>query len=224
MELLKSEWGNRRKLSDSDVVKRIIGGEKELFEILLRRHNQMLYRAIRSYITDQAEIKDLMQNTYLKSFEELDQFKHNAAFSTWLIRIGINECLGKLRKKERFQSIDDTEINKELSTIVNMKGQLSSDPEKEMMRMELRRTIEKAVDSLDSKYKSVYILREVEGMTSSQVANCLGISIVNVKVRNHRAKALLRGHLNQLTQINDLFEFGFSHCDRMVEEVMKRIL
>lgn len=224
MELKKSEREDGQKMSDSTVVKRILAGEKELFEILLRRNNQSLYRAIRSYISDQAEIKDLMQNTYLKSFEKLHQFKHESTFSTWLIRIGINESLGQLRKKGRYHSIDGAEVEQELNKIVQMKGQESSDPEKELIRMELRHAIENAIDSLDTKYKAVYVLREVEGMTSSQVAECLEISVANVKVRNHRAKTLLKAHFNQMTQIGELFEFGFSHCDDMVEEVMRRIL
>src|ERR1044071_9181907 len=103
------------QLSDADVVTRVLRGEKELFEILMRRHNQTLYRVVRGYLKDDDEIRDAMQNAYLKAFDKLHQFQGNAAFSTWLIRIGINEALLRLKdiKKGKVIYMTADEVGKE---------------------------------------------------------------------------------------------------------------
>ncbi|MGH2643781.1 MAG: sigma-70 family RNA polymerase sigma factor, partial [Chitinophagaceae bacterium] len=89
------------EISDVEVARRVIQGEKELFEILLRRYNQLLYRVIRGYLSDEKEVEDIMQDTYLHAYEKLQQFRGDASFSTWLIRIGINEALGRIRKLKK---------------------------------------------------------------------------------------------------------------------------
>ena len=224
MKAIKLKDFNSHKISEADIVKRILAGEKELYEILIRRNNQKLYRTIRSYIQDSAELEDIMQNTYLKAFEKLYQFKHTAQFSTWLIRIGINETLARLRTSRKIISLSNpsTLIDNDRLSELSDSNQLN--PEKEIIRKEVKQILEAAIDKLSPKYRTVYILREIEGLSIREVADCLDISISNVKVRLHRAKAIIKEDLYALTLDKNVFEFGFSRCDRIVDFVMKSIL
>lgn len=210
------------QIADYAIVKRVIGGEKELFEILLRRYNQGLFRAIRSYLKDRNEVQDAMQNTYLKAFDKLYQFQGNAAFSTWLIRIGINEALLRLRaiKKERKLYTSSIDIT---SKSVNQIPDKQMNPEKVVMREEAQQLLERAIDELPEKYRVIYVLKEVQGLENADIAECLGITHSNVKVRLHRAKTLMKNVLYNVSSKAQVFEFGNKHCDAVVEYVMKNI-
>lgn len=211
------------KLSDHDVVLRVLSGEKELYEILLRRNNQTLYRVIRGYLKEQDEIEDIMQNTYLKAYEKLYQFKHNSTFSTWLTRIGINEALARLKAKGKYLSLYKSNNDVTQQRILEIPDSSQINPEKNIIRLEAKQMLENAIDKLDIKYKTVYVLREIEGMSIAEVSDCLKLSSSNVKVRLHRAKAKIKERLYESTSRKELFEFGLSKCDNLVEKVMKAI-
>ncbi|WP_298894339.1 RNA polymerase sigma factor [uncultured Psychroserpens sp.] len=223
MEIIKINDFNNHTLSESDIIKRILSGEKELYEILLRRNNQKLYRVIRSYISNTAEIEDIMQNTYLKSYEKLYQFKHHSSYSTWLIRIGINEALARLKTKSKVLHLN-TAQNLNSNSILERPDTSQLNPESKIIRKEAKQLLEKTIDSLDTKYKTVYILKEVEEMSIKDIANCLNISTANTKVRLHRAKHMLKEKLFEITTNVDIFEFGFSKCDDLTEKIMSIIL
>lgn len=211
------------RITDYDVVERILNGEKELYEILLKRYNQTLYRVVRGYLRDD-EAEDVMQETYLKAFRNLHQFRgQTAAFSTWLIRIGINEALQSLRKRKRLQQSHIFENNKSPDELINLHTSAKMNPEQQLINNEGRLLIEQAIEQLPEKYRIVYILREVEGMKNPEIADCLEISESNVKVRFHRAKELLKEKLLQLSSNNSVFGFGDSRCDNMVKRVMFQI-
>ncbi|EZH73029.1 RNA polymerase subunit sigma24 [Aquimarina atlantica] len=223
MEPIKINDYKTHKISDSDVIYRIHAGEKELYEILLRRNNQKLYRVIRSYINDLAEIEDIMQNTYLKAYEKLYQFKHNSQFSTWLIRIGINETLARLKTKGKYLNLYKSENSVSNDVVLEIPDTEQLNPEKKMIRQEAKQILEKTIDLLDVKYRTVYVLREIEGMSMAEISDCLGLTVSNVKVRLHRAKDMIREELYDLSQDTDIFEFGFSKCDTIVDKVMNAI-
>ncbi len=225
MEPIKINDYRTHKISDTDVIHRIHAGEKELYEILLRRNNQKLYRVIRGYINDQKEIEDIMQNTYLKAYEKLHQFKHNSLFSTWLIRIGINEALARLKIKGKYTNLDlhSSENSTYKDLILEVPDAEQLNPEKKMIRKEANQILERTIDQLDIKYRTVYILREIEGMSISEISDCLDITTSNVKVRLHRAKDMIRQELYELSLDTDIFEFGFNKCDNLVEKVMRAI-
>jgi RNA polymerase sigma factor (sigma-70 family) len=224
MRTLRIEPFNYEKPDDDNIVSRILKGEKELFEILLRRHNQTLYRVLRSYLHDETEIEDAMQETYLKAYAGLDKFRGESTFSTWLIRIGINEALIRIRdirKKKVFYLFDDrTKAAHFLQTPDNSK----MNPEKRAIQIEIRLLIERSIDRLPGKYRIVYILKEVEGWEIIEIAAALDLSAGNVKVRLHRARNLLKDALYTLSCESDIFEFGKTRCDRVVERVMHYIL
>ena len=211
------------KMSDSTVIKRIISGEKELYEILMKRNNQKLYRVIRSYIKETSEIEDIMQNTYIKAYEKLYQFKHTAQFSTWLIRIGINEALARIKTKSKLVNIYDNSETLSSNSILELPGSKQMNPEKEMIRMEAKQILELAIDKLGPKYKTVYMLKEVEGMSILEISDCLNLTKSNIKVRLHRTRLMLKDVLYELSISKDVFEFGSSRCDNLVERVMKAI-
>lgn len=207
------------ELQDAGVITQVLAGQSSLYELLMRRHNQKLYRAIRSYLKDEREVEDAMQDTYLKGFEKLHQFRQDAQFSTWLIRIGINVALAKLRTRKRIFPasllVDQPESISKLITQINYMN-----PENIAIQKEAKQLLEKAIDSIPEKYRIIYTLREIEGMPVSEITQCLDLSESNVKVRLHRAKAMLKENLFKLSENRDVFEFGNKRCDSLVERVM----
>lgn len=214
---------NDYKITEREVIKRILSGEKELYEILVRRNNQKLYRIIRSYMKDEAEIEDVMQNTYIKAFTHLYQFKLEATFSTWLIRIGINESLARLKEKEKFYFLNTQSTNLKDFTFLEIPDNKQLNPQDKMIRNEAKQLLENAIDHLETKYKTVYIMKEVEEMSLKEVSIALDLTIANVKVRLHRSKEMLREKLLEVANDKNIFEFGFSRCDRITENVMNLI-
>jgi len=223
MEALKRRFEESWKMPDRLIINRILSGEKELFEILLRRNNQTLYRAVRSYLNDADDIRDTMQDAYLKAYEKLEQFRGDAAFSTWLVRIGINEALLRIRKQKRNSVLSISTTKATQAHISQISDPNQMNPEKQTIHQETRHLIENAIDQLPEKYKVIYILKEVEGMDNRDIAACLALSDSNVKVRLHRAKNLLKETLLSLSGNTPVFEFGNEHCDRIVDFVMKHI-
>lgn len=223
MEALKISSYQSGKIADNEIVERILNGEKTLFEILLRRYNQILYRVIRSFLKHDDDVEDAMQDTYLKAYEKLPQFRGTAAFSTWLIRIGINEALLRIRSLTKEQKLYAHEETAATDKIIQLPDTKRMNPEKQVIQYETRQFIEQAIDQLPEKYRVIYVLREIEGIENQEIANCLGITNNNVKVRLHRAKTMMKEALYKLSLSADIFEFGNSKCDRLVDHVMQRI-
>ncbi len=209
---------NTAATADAEVIERILKGEKACYAVLMRRHNQTLYRAVRSYLHNAEDVEDTMQDTYVKAFAKLSQFKGESAFGTWLVRIGINEALQRLRRARRVQALEAGQ--EKLERLPNGDGM---DPEKRMIREQQRQLLEQAVDGLPESYRAVYMLREVEGMGVGEVAGALGLSESNVKVRLFRAKAMLKEQLTAQMEPATAFEFGNERCDRLVKRVLDRI-
>jgi RNA polymerase sigma-70 factor (ECF subfamily) len=223
MEAININNFNHHKINETEVIKRILGGEKELYEILVRRNNQKLYRIIRSYMNDDAEIEDIMQDTYLKAFTKLYQFKLESTFSTWLIRIGINESLVRIKEKGKRYHLNEQSGHLKNNTLLEIPDGKQLNPQDKMIRNEAKQLLENAIDSLDIKYKTVYIMKEVEGMSLKEISTVLDLTVANVKVRLHRSKEKLKEKLYEVANDKSIFEFGFSKCDKITENVMKLI-
>lgn len=221
MKITQPDRFTLTKLPDSKVVQRILEGEKELFEILLRRYNQRLFRVIRSYIHSEDDVQDIMQDSYVKAYTKLQQFNNQSSFSTWLIRIAINEALQHIRKNKRLLS-NYGKIER-LENIFQLPDTNQMNPESQAIKSETRVLVERAVDQLPQKYKIIFMLQQVEGFTNPEIGACLGLTESNVKVRLHRAKNLLKEELFKTTQDASIFQFGNNKCDLIVEKVMKRI-
>jgi RNA polymerase sigma-70 factor (ECF subfamily) len=213
-------------LTDDEVVSRVLAGETELFEVLMRRHNQRVFRAARAIVRDDAEAEDVMQESYTRAFAQLAQFQGRAQWSTWLTRIAVNEALGRLRRNGRFVNTDIDDME-ETSMDESARGgsAVPIGPEDQVAARELNGFVERAVDALPDIYRSVFVLREVEEMSTAEAADCLGISEELVKVRLHRARAELRRRLDARvgSAIRGVYGFHLTRCDRVVEKVMARI-
>jgi RNA polymerase sigma-70 factor (ECF subfamily) len=221
MQALTTRDRRQSTLTDGEVVERVLHGEKELYEILMRRYNQTLFRAVRSYLHQEADVQDAMQEAYIKAFSKLGQFKGESSFSTWLVRIGINEALQALRRSRTLRIHTGAETEARQLHQIPDTGSLN--PEQRSVQMENRKLLEQAIDKLPEGYKAVYMLREVEGMGVAEVAQCLDLSESNVKVRLHRAKAMLKEAIWDEHARVPAFEFGNAHCDALVAAVMARI-
>lgn len=208
-------------LMDNQVIERILEGETELFEVLMRRHNQLLFRTIRSYFREEADVEDIMQDTYIKVFEKLHQFNKEAQFTTWLVRIGINEALQRKRKLKKHNGL--RYIGTEDKEIFQIPDTTTMNPEIKSKVINPALFIENAIEGLPEKYRIVYMLKEVEGMEVAEVAASLQLSNSNVKIRLHRARKMLKNSLLQVAAKSDLFEFGNEKCDRMVDTVLQLI-
>src|SRR5690606_28258719 len=149
MEAIHLKIIKNHKLEENDIIRRILGGEKELYEILVKRNNQKLYRIVRSYLKDDAEIQDIMQETYVKAFTKLNLFKMQSQFSTWLIRIGINESLARLRDKGKVYDVSSP-LDHLNNTILEIPDSIQLNPQERMIRSEARQLLENAIDSLDT--------------------------------------------------------------------------
>ena len=213
----KQDVQTSKSIPDYVVVEKVLQGETELFEILMRRYNELLFRTIRSYID--VDVEDTMQDAYIKAYQKLYQFKNEAKFSTWLVRIGINEALQRKRKSKSYRTLDITQE----SSIIQIPDTAAMDPENRTIQKESLVYIEKAIDALPSKYKIIYILKEIEGMDISEIAKSLELTKSNVKVRLHRARKMMKEFLLKSTNTQSIFEFGNHKCDRLVDKVMKEI-
>ncbi len=206
-------------LSDVEVVRRVLGGERALFEVLMRRYNQRVFRAIRSVLRGDHESEDAMQQAWLSAYSHLGQFQGASSFSTWMTRIALNEALGRTGGKARTTPIDEVPEEDE-----GMRSK-TQDPEGRAADRELGRMMEEAVDELPDLYRSVFVLREIDGMSTADAALALGASEEAVKVRLHRARLALRDGLYARAGLaaQEAFTFLGWRCDRMVANVMGRI-
>jgi RNA polymerase sigma-70 factor (ECF subfamily) len=207
-------------LPDPEVVRRVLAGEPALFEVLMRRYNQRVYRSVRAILRDDRECEDAMQQAWLSAFAHLDQFHGASAFSTWLTRIAINEALARVRQKARLTPMERVSEEEDVMRTA------AHDPERRAADRELGRMVEDAVDELPALYRAVFMLREVEGLSTSDAATCLGVSDDVVKVRLHRARLALREALYARagSAAQDAFPFLGWRCDRLVAEVLGRVL
>jgi RNA polymerase sigma-70 factor (ECF subfamily) len=209
----------RDQLPDADVVRRVLDGETALFEIIMRRYNQRIYRAVRAIVRDESEAEDAMQQAYVNAYTHMHQFAERSSFATWLTRIAINEALARVRPRplRLADDIDETLMTKIESTAPN--------PEQQAVATELKNAVETEMSSLPPSYRSVLMLREVEGLSTAETAEILGVNDDVVKQRLHRARTLLRDNLYRRAGLtfDGVFTFGHARCDRMVASVMARI-
>jgi RNA polymerase sigma-70 factor (ECF subfamily) len=204
-------------LPDPEIVEKIVNGEKNLFALLMRRYNARLYRIGMAMAGDDGEIEDLMQNAYIKAYQNLGGFEHRSAFGTWLTRIMINECLQHLKKMKRRSSIGPINI---FDMNSNEPGSDHRAPDRVTMNRELGRALEQAVLELPEKYRLIFVMREIEDMTVAETVETLGLTESNVKVRLNRAKSMLREKLNSYYKSDMVFPFHLSRCDRVVDQVI----
>lgn len=204
-------------LSDAEVVRRVLEGERAHFEVLMRRYNQRVYRAIRGILRNEQEVEDTMQQAYLLAYAHLGEFAGASSFSTWLSRIAINEAFACLRKLGRLSAAD--EIPDFAEDIMRSPPE---SPEDRAVAQQSMRFLESAVDKLSPLYRTTFMLREVEQLSTAETSETLGITEQAVKIRLHRARLALRDALAATVgqSAPQAFAFLVPRCDRVVAAVM----
>jgi RNA polymerase sigma-70 factor (ECF subfamily) len=207
--------------TDEEVVQLVLGGNTALFELLMRRHNERLYRAARAITKDDREAEDVMQQAYVNAYTNLRQFNGQSRFATWLTRIAINEALGRVRRRGKYEPFDEDFSNAETFVPWNA----APNPERQAFTGELRELLEWAIDSLPDGAREVFVLREVEGLSTAETAASLGVSEDVVKTRLSRARVALRRSLLERTGATapEAFRFYRPRCDQIVAQVLARI-
>ncbi len=216
--LNRAEWDG---ISDEDVVERVRAGETAQYEILMRRYNQRLYRVAFSILRNDAEAEDVMQEAYVRAYQHLHQFAGASKFSTWLTKIAVHEALARLRRRSvGTEASLDTNLN-----IMDTVRTDTPDPERQAYDHELKLVLESAIAALPDIYRSVFVLRAVEGLSAAETATCLDIGEEAVKTRLHRARHMLRKELRQRASVvtAEVFPFHLSRCDRIVQGVFQKI-
>ncbi len=209
-------------LSDNEIVHAILAGDKNMFELLIRKYNSRMYRVGMSIVKDKDEVEDLMQNSYIKAYQNLAKFEMRASFGTWVIRIMVNECLAHQKKSRRKMetALDNVSVMENQTSI---RRQGLKTPMQMVLNKELAAMLEDSLLALPEKYRVVFVMREVEGMSVNETIEALAITESNVKVRLNRAKTMLRKNLSGYYKNDLVFNFHLSRCDRIVAKVLAAI-
>ena len=208
--------------SDEEIIEQVKGGNTALYEIIMRRYNQRLYRVARAILRNDAEAEDVMQDAYVRAYEHLEQFAGRSAFATWLTRIAVNESLARLKMRNRMEALDEDDGSGDFFMGVT---EDAPDPELAAATGELGHFLEAALLQIPQPYRTVVMLRDIEEMSTAETAAALELSEENVKVRLHRGRTMVRNLL--LEKLGEsgkkAFPFMGARCDRVVAAVLARL-
>jgi RNA polymerase sigma-70 factor, ECF subfamily len=217
-----------RSLTDAELAARVAARDEAAFRVLMKRHNQTLFRTARSILRDDAEAEDAVQEAYLQAYRKIASFRGDAKLSTWLVRIVVNESVGRLRKLRRTAEVIpmSTDTDADLPIVeAGIEDAAPDQPEREAMRAEMRRILETRIDDLPDAFRTVFMLRAIEEMSAEDAAACLGIPEATIRTRFFRARGLLRESLSRELDLatDGAFSFLGERCDRIVERVIARL-
>ena len=216
------------KLADLELAQRISTGDKRAFELLMRRHNQILYRTARSILKDDAEAEDAVQEAWLLAYRAIGNFRGDAKLSTWLVRIVVNEAISRGRRRSRgaevIQLSGEPQEDSEAAE-GNMNETPTEQPEGAAQRAQTRRLLESRIDELPEVFRTVFVLRALEELSVEETAAALGIPEATVRSRFFRARGLLREALSKEIDLayGDAFAFAGARCDRIVAGVLAKL-
>ncbi len=211
--------------SEVGLVSRAAAGDEVAFETIMRRHNRLLFRTARSILKSDEGAEEAVQDAFLRAWLALDSFRAGSKLSTWLVRIVTNEALGRLRRaKVRTIPLDDVMTSPDPRVQLALADASGSGPEESAVRAEARSLIEEQIDLLPDDFRTVFVLRDVEGLDARDVADALGIPVATVRTRAFRARKLLRaGLVGKLdVGLGAAFAFDGERCDRIVASVIEQ--
>jgi len=208
------------KSSEEEIIRKIVDGEMALFEILIRRYNAILYKIARSYDFDHEEAKDLLQETHIAAYQNLQKFEARSSYKTWIAKIMVNKSLYKLSYGSSKYEMPHQIIDENSQPMFSSKKQTT---ERDVLNKELSHILEKSLERIPVHYRTVFILREVEGLSVAETADMLNLTPVNVKVRLSRAKTLLQKELEKYYSKAQLYDFNLIYCDSVVKNVFDAI-
>lgn len=223
MIAVSSDLAKWDHIADEELVRLIRGGDAALYEILMRRYNQRIYRIVLTILRNDAEAEDVMQEAYVRAYQHLGDFAGEAKFSTWLTKIAIYEAMSRVRLQAK-RTEPKFEPDAKFDVMDTVRSE-ERNPESQAYDRELRLVLERAINTLPDNYRSVFVLRVVEGLDVNETAAALDIGVEAVKSRLHRSRALLRKELERRAGIAapHIYPFHLSRCDRVVEGVLSRI-
>ena len=208
-------------LDEEELIKKIVDGDKTLFEVLIRRYNSVLYKLARCYGFNHQDAEDIMQETHVSAYTNLKNFQHKASYKTWVSKILIHKCVYKLSYGYfKNEHPGTNEMNDQAKPVFN---QSRMGTEKIILNKELSKVLEKSLEEIPLTYRTVFILREVEGFSTNETAELMNSTPVNVKVRLNRAKTLLQKKLEGFYSSTDIYEFNAIFCDALVKRVINQI-
>jgi len=216
-------YKNIEQYPDLEVIQEILLSNTSLFEVLIRRYNPDLYKTGRGYGYDHQDTEDLMQEAFINIFQNLSKFENRSSFKTWIIRIMLNQCYHKSQKLS-YQNKPTSEISVDKNSGTMFLTTNHNNPDRAVINKELKNVIEVALKNLPEDYRMTFTLRELTGLSVADTAELLCITTSNVKVRLNRAKMMLRKEIEKIYSPEDIFEFNLIYCDKIVNEVMKKIL
>ena len=206
-------------LRDEEIVRQVCAGECEFFEQLLQRYNQRLFRIARAVLRSDQEAEDVVQETWLRAFRHLSELAEPARFAAWVGRIALYESWARARRSRRLRGSDPDSEPENLET-----RETCADPEHAASDREIRGVVEAAIDALPEKYRVVFVLRAIEGLSTAEAARFLNLSRVAVSTRFHRARTLLRDELFARAGLSaDSFAFLGVRCEEMRRRVMANL-
>lgn len=212
-------------LSNADLVLLAKMGDESAIRTIVQRHNQRLFRTARAVIRNDWEAEDVVQAAYTKAFTNLAAFRGEAQLSTWLTRITLNEALGRVRARKNTTGLEEIDMQTMApgGEVLQFPSSLSAtDPESELSRSQARHLLENAVDELPDDFRAVFVLRDVEGMSTDEAASYLGIRPETAKTRLHRARKMLRQSIEKKLSgaFSALFPFDGARCAFMADRVI----
>jgi RNA polymerase sigma-70 factor (ECF subfamily) len=209
-------------LDDLALARRVAAGDRSAFDALMRINNRRLYRLARATMRNDAEAEEALQEAYIAAYRGMAGFRGESTLATWLSRMVLNECLGRLRKGARRQNVIPMVTSDEMDSIHANEEEV---PDKVLVRSEMRALIERKLGELPEDFRLVFVLRSVEELSVEETADSLGIEQATVRSRHFRARSLLRESLAREIDVaeRDLFDFGGARCDRTVAAVNCRL-
>jgi RNA polymerase sigma-70 factor, ECF subfamily len=212
--------------TDVEVVRRARTRDQAAIRAILQSNNRRLYRLARGILRNDSEAEDVVQETYVRAFTHLEDFRGDSSLATWLGRIAINEALGRLRRQR--SNVEWTSLppgTLEAQIIPFPLSAASEDPEKSMAQREIQHVVEHAIDELPEAFRIVFITRVIEGMNVEETAKILELKPETVKTRLHRARTMLRENVERKIGpfFIEAFPFAGKRCERLTEAVLKRL-
>jgi RNA polymerase sigma-70 factor (ECF subfamily) len=213
--------------TEGDLVARAKRQDEGAVRAIIRQNNRRLFRLARSIMKDDSEAEDVVQESYVRAFTRLAEFRGESSLRTWLTRIVINEAYGRLRRQRPTVEWESFEATHAVAAqIIPFPHSFSQpDPERTMAQHEINQILERAIDALPEPFRVVLVARLVEEMSIEETADLLGLKPETVKTRLHRARNLLRDDLERQVgpMLTDVFPFAGARCERMADAVIARL-
>jgi RNA polymerase sigma-70 factor, ECF subfamily len=195
---LVTSSSNLTVADEGELVSRAQSGDNEAFAELVGRYQNKIYRLARNITQSNEDAEDVLQETFLKAYSHLDGFQRNSKFYTWIVRIAVNEALMKLRKRRSDRTVPlDEPLDTGEESVAREIAVWDDNPEQRYSREEMQEILDEAVDSLKPDFRTVFVLRDIEELSTEETAEALGISIPAVKSRLLRARLALREKLTR---------------------------